>query len=111
MYNGVNQQTYRSGESIPLIAGQYLMLSCEVLHGASPPAVLEWNLGIADTRRVIQGFQVDQNVVGRKLTASSKRLGLAPSLSDHMTTVECTATHPALPHELRTSVQLDVQGK
>eukprot|EP00057_Strongylocentrotus_purpuratus_P017767 XP_011672241.1 PREDICTED: uncharacterized protein LOC105442110 [Strongylocentrotus purpuratus] len=98
---------HEQGDIVPVLSGESYTLTCTTQPGANPPADLEWT---STTAQITQGDKDDQQVTGSKLTVSSREVTFTPSMADHLTTVTCEATHPALVKSLTKLIQLDVQG-
>ncbi|XP_030834549.1 nephrin [Strongylocentrotus purpuratus] len=97
---------HEQGDIVPVLSGESYTVICATQPGANPPADLEWT---STTAQIIQGDKEDEEVTGSKLTASSKEVTFTPSMADHLTSVTCEATHPALESSLTKFIQLDVQ--
>eukprot|EP00057_Strongylocentrotus_purpuratus_P006234 XP_011660708.1 PREDICTED: hemicentin-1 [Strongylocentrotus purpuratus] len=97
---------HEQGDIVPVLSGESYTVICATQPGANPPADLEWT---STTAQIIQGDKEDEEVAGSKLTASSKEVTFTPSMADHLTSVTCEATHPALESSLTKFIQLDVQ--
>ncbi|XP_011660853.2 roundabout homolog 1 isoform X2 [Strongylocentrotus purpuratus] len=97
---------HEQGDIVPILSGESYTVTCATQPGANPPADLEWT---STTAQINQEDKDDQQVTGSKLTVSSKEVTFTPSMADHLTTVTCEATHPALESSLTKFIQLDVQ--
>ena len=92
--------------SVTVIAGEQHDITCEI-HGASPPAILEWRL--PDDVAVVHQDQLD--VIQDGSYISRKSVTITPSRNDHGKTLSCTVSHPELQNDLQCSVRLNVHGR